>query len=71
MGQENMSQGNIDRRDDKLIYGDNIYSKNGEQYHLLVKPGDVGEYVITPGDPKRSKKIAEYFDISSYQFQLV
>ena len=62
MGQENMSQGNIDRRDDKLIYGDNIYSKNGEQYHLLVKPGDVGEYVITPGDPKRSKKIAEYFD---------
>lgn len=25
-------------------------------------PGDVGKYVILPGDPKRCKKIAEYFD---------
>ena len=40
----------------------NIYSKAGEQYHLLLKPGDVGEYVIVPGDPKRSVKIAAYFD---------
>ena len=40
----------------------NIYTKGGEQYHLLVKPGDVGEYVIVPGDPKRCKKIAAYFD---------
>lgn len=40
----------------------NIYSRAGEQYHLMVKPGDVGEYVIVPGDPKRSEKIAKYFD---------
>ena len=40
----------------------NIYSKAGEQYHLKLKPGDVGEYVIVPGDPKRSEKIAAYFD---------
>ena len=32
------------------------------QYHLQIKPGDVGKYVIMPGDPKRCKKIAEYFD---------
>lgn len=25
-------------------------------------PGDVGKYVILPGDPKRCKKIAEYFE---------
>lgn len=51
-------------RNDNLIYKNkkNIYSKSGEQYHLLVKNGDVGEYVIVPGDPKRSAKIAAYFD---------
>lgn len=38
------------------------YSQNGEQYHIGLKEGDVGEYVIMPGDPKRCKKIAEYFD---------
>lgn len=34
----------------------------GLQYHLNIKPGDVGRYVILPGDPKRCKKIAEHFD---------
>ena len=38
------------------------YSQNGEQYHIGLKDGDVGQYVILPGDPKRCKKIAEYFD---------
>ncbi len=38
------------------------YSQNGEQYHIGLKVGDVGKYVILPGDPKRCKKIAEYFD---------
>lgn len=32
------------------------------QYHLRIRPGDVGRYVILPGDPKRSAKIAAYFD---------
>ncbi len=46
-----------------LIYDKkNVYSKNGAQYHIMLKPGDVGEYVIVPGDPKRSAKIAKYFD---------
>ena len=64
MSDDNNRSPQIDRRDDTLIFGNkkNIYSKGGEQYHLLVKPGDVGEYVITPGDPKRSAKIAKYFD---------
>ncbi len=38
------------------------YSENNEQYHIGLKPGDVGEYVILPGDPKRCEKIAAYFD---------
>ena len=38
------------------------YAENGKQYHIDLREGDVGEYVILPGDPKRCKKIAEYFD---------
>lgn len=38
------------------------YSENGIQYHIGLKSGDVGEYVILPGDPKRCEKIAKYFD---------
>jgi len=38
------------------------YSTDGTQYHIGVKEGDVGEYVILPGDPKRCEKIAAYFD---------
>jgi uridine phosphorylase len=32
------------------------------QYHINMKQGDVGRYVILPGDPKRCVKIAEHFD---------
>ena len=38
------------------------YSEHGEQYHIGLNVGDVGEYVIMPGDPKRCAKIAEYFE---------
>lgn len=39
------------------------YSENaGKQYHVQVGQGDVGKYVILPGDPKRCAKIAKYFD---------
>lgn len=38
------------------------YAKEGYQYHLDITKGDVGRYVILPGDPKRCKKIAAYFD---------
>ena len=36
--------------------------KAGLQYHIQVGPGDVGEYVLLPGDPKRCRKIAAYFE---------
>lgn len=31
-------------------------------YHIQVGKGDVGRYVLMPGDPKRCAKIARYFD---------
>ena len=39
------------------------YSENeGKQYHIQVGKGDVGRYVIMPGDPKRCALIARYLD---------
>ena len=35
---------------------------SGKQYHTQVGVGDVGRYVIMPGDPKRCEKIAKHFD---------
>ena len=32
------------------------------QYHIQVAEGEVGRYVLLPGDPKRCAKIARYFD---------
>jgi uridine phosphorylase len=32
------------------------------QYHIQLKQGDVGRYVLLPGDPGRSERIAAYFD---------
>src|SRR5690242_11148846 len=38
-------------------------SKPGQrQYHLALGPGDVGGYVLLPGDPARTDLIAKYFD---------
>ena len=31
-------------------------------YHLQLRPGEVGRYVILPGDPGRFEKIASRFD---------
>ena len=39
------------------------YSEDPDkQYHIQVGKGEVGRYVILPGDPKRCAKIAKYFD---------
>ncbi len=39
------------------------YSEDpNRQYHIQVAPGEVGRYVILPGDPKRCALIAEYLD---------
>lgn len=38
------------------------YSEDDRQYHIGLRKGDVGKYVILPGDPKRCQKIAQYFE---------
>jgi uridine phosphorylase len=35
---------------------------NGKQYHIQLEPGDVGKYVLLPGDPGRCEPIAALFD---------
>jgi uridine phosphorylase len=41
-----------------------VMASNSEapQYHIKMKKGDVGRFVLLPGDPARSQKIAEFFD---------
>lgn len=39
------------------------YSEDpNKQYHIQVAPGEVGRYVLLPGDPKRCAKIAAYLE---------
>lgn len=40
----------------------NYSGEMGLMYHLQIRKGDVGRYVILPGDPKRCQKIAQFFD---------
>lgn len=40
----------------------NYSGEEGLQYHVQLRKGDVGRYVILPGDPKRCAKIAKFFD---------
>jgi uridine phosphorylase len=37
-------------------------NEDGLAFHLHLKEGDVGRYVLLPGDPGRCEKIANYFD---------
>ena len=36
----------------------NYSGEENLQYHLQIRPGDVGKYVILPGDPKRCEKLS-------------
>ena len=38
-----------------------IYAKDGE-FHLKIHPGDVGRYVLLPGDPGRCEAIAGHLE---------
>lgn len=33
-----------------------------KQYHIALSPGEIGEYVMLPGDPARSDIVAKYLD---------
>ena len=38
------------------------YNDKGQQYHVELAKGDVGRYVILPGDPGRVETIAAFLD---------
>lgn len=46
----------------KGVCGMKYSEQEGKQYHIQVGAGDVGRYVILPGDPKRCVKIAQYLE---------
>ena len=37
-------------------------TNDGKQFHIALKKGDVGRYVLLPGDPGRCEPIARLFD---------
>lgn len=39
---------------------------DGKQMHLGIRPGEVGRYVIVPGDPGRCEKIAAYLQDAQF-----
>lgn len=39
-----------------------VLNEKGEQYHICCKKGDVGRYVLLPGDPFRTDLIAGFFE---------
>ena len=45
------------------------YKQDEGEFHVHLKKGDVGRYVILPGDPGRCEKIATYFDESRFVAQ--
>jgi uridine phosphorylase len=40
----------------------NAITKNTKQYHIELNVGDIGEYVLLPGDPARSDRVAKYLN---------
>jgi uridine phosphorylase len=54
MEEVNMSEMNTVDKSEK--------TKGQPQYHIKVKPGEVGKYVLLPGDPDRVLRIAKYLD---------
>lgn len=44
-------------------------NKEGLAFHLHIKRGDIGRYVLLPGDPGRCEKIAAHFDSPAFVSQ--
>jgi uridine phosphorylase len=43
-----------------MLFDKNAGTRGKVQYHLRVSPGDVGDYVLLPGDPARVLMIADH-----------
>lgn len=45
-----------------VLQSKEVLNEEGKQYHICCKKGDVGRYVLLPGDPFRTDIIATYLD---------
>ncbi|MDR2841763.1 MAG: nucleoside phosphorylase, partial [Spirochaetaceae bacterium] len=45
-----------------FIQSKNVLTADGKQYHIRCKEGDVGRYVLLPGDPFRTDIIAQHLE---------
>ncbi len=45
-----------------MLQSKEVLNERGQQYHIACKKGDVGRYVLLPGDPFRTDIIAEQLD---------
>jgi uridine phosphorylase len=45
-----------------MLQSKKVLNSKGQQYHICCGVGDVGRYVILPGDPFRTDIIAKYLD---------
>ena len=45
-----------------IVQSKEVLNDKGQQYHIQCGPGDVGRYVILPGDPFRTDLIAKHLD---------
>lgn len=48
--------------EDKFKSADRPETSEGKQYHIDLKPGDLANYVLTPGDPGRVDRILKTWD---------
>lgn len=39
-----------------------VYAEGNKEYHIGTAPGEIGRYIILPGDPGRCEKIAAYLE---------
>lgn len=44
------------------ILNKNEVTLGQKQYHIALSPGEIGDYVLLPGDPARSDIVANYLD---------
>lgn len=45
-----------------LLQSKEVLNDEGKQYHIACKKGEIGHYVLLPGDPFRTDIIASYLD---------
>ncbi len=54
---------------ERIAESELIINKRGAIYHLDARPEEIGDIIITVGDPDRVKEVSKHFDKTEYQMQ--